>query len=360
VNNAFGQENDNVAEILFDKIEPPVVAQWDISVFAPRRNLDTEKRALECSGIVSIGDQLIILSDRHDHIVFSSTIDLQKMTITTPQPHVVIRNEQQLLRDAESITFKQRPDGKYDIFAMCSLGNTRDELPLPQRRHMLHFTLEDPESFTFSNVTVFNASKIREELHKYFVDLNVEFYRTYTWKFPGENKNTYRWGHLEGISFSPDGSVLLGGMRNPLHEGKAFVFAVNGIEESIDNGNDSMLELVDLFLLDLGGRGISDLYWDPVTQGYLITAAKSNGPKLDNNEPYPPRSLDSALFWWSGNKLDEPILFAKIPDMSVETVCRLANSRFIIIGSDESDYSENRDINQSILTVMDFTGIAKQ
>jgi hypothetical protein len=153
---------------------------------------------------------------------------------------------------------------------------------------------------------------------------------------------------------------MLGAMRNPLRQGKAFVFALTGIEEAIDNRDDSTIKLVDLFLLDLGGRGISDLCWDPVTQGYLIAAAKSIGPKLDNDEPYPPNSLDSALFWWSGNKLDMPILFAKIPDMSVETICRLADTRFIIIGSDENDSSESRDIHQSILTLINFTGVAGQ
>lgn len=112
-------------------------------------------------------------------------------------------------------------------------------------------------------------------------------------------------------------------------------------------------------MLDLEGRGISDLCWDPITQGYLITAAKSNGPRLNPNSPYPPNTLDSALFWWSGNKKDSPILAARIPDMTIEAVCRLGNSRYIALGSDEGDISEGRGARQSILTIMEFTGIPR-
>ena len=73
----------------------------------------------------------------------------------------------------------------------------------------------------------------------------------------------------------------------------------------------------DVFTLDLGRRGVSDLCWDPVTKGYLIAAAKSNGPKRDKDRNYPPNSLDNALFWWSGRKGEKPLLFAKTHDMKV-------------------------------------------
>jgi hypothetical protein len=112
-----------------------------------------------------------------------------------------------------------------------------------------------------------------------------------------------------------------------------------------------------LFALDLGDRGFSDISWDPKTKGYLITAAKSSGPKLDSDQPYPPSNLDSALFWWSGRKDEQPILFARIEDASIEAVCRLGTSRFIAIGTDEGDIDESRDKSQSIITIMDFTGV---
>jgi hypothetical protein len=146
-------------------------------------------------------------------------------------------------------------------------------------------------------------------------------------------------------------------MRNPLFDDAALVFAVSGVPETSLSMSNQSLKVTDLFLLDLGERGISELSWDPVTQGYLVTAAKSNGPRLNPDQPYPPNTLDSALFWWSGNKNEPPVLVALIRDMTIEAVCRLGDSRYIALGSDEGDVSEGRTARQSIVTIMEFTGI---
>jgi len=119
------------------------------------------------------------------------------------------------------------------------------------------------------------------------------------------------------------------------------------------------MKLVDMFTLDLGGRGVSDICWDPVTKGYLIAAGRSNGPKLDKDQPFPPNTLDCAMFWWSGRKSERPILFARAPDMKIEAICRLGDSRFIAVCSDEGDVSEGRTARQSVLTVLDFRGIVR-
>jgi len=47
-----------------------------------------------------------------------------------------------------------------------------------------------------------------------------------------------------------------------------------------------------------------------------------------------------------------------MPDMKIEAVCRLGQSRFIAVGSDEGDVSEGRAARQSILTIIDFPGEA--
>ncbi|HSV27228.1 MAG TPA: hypothetical protein VLH60_04985, partial [Sedimentisphaerales bacterium] len=75
------------------------------------------------------------------------------------------------------------------------------------------------------------------------------------------------------------------------------------------------------------------------------------------DQPWPPNELDSALFWWSGRKNEAPILIATFPDMKIESVCRLGETHFIAVGSDEADISEGRTRQQqSILTIMHFTG----
>ena len=349
--------HSRIAEIYFGVIEPPVVAQGDITVRAPASNQKLEPLPLECSSMAWFDGRLLISSDRHQHLIFVSTLDLNKMTIGTPQPYVIIRNEQNLLDDAESLTFKRNPDGSLMVYALCSLSNDLSELPLPMRRHMLRFHLQQLEPFTFDYPVVFNAGSVRQSLNRYFQKLGVQPYRTYFADFAGSNKNTYRWGNVEGITFTPDGSRLMCGLRNPLFDNLALLFVISGVDQAFDAQDPSLLKVTDLFALDLGERGVSDLCWDPLTQGYLIAAAKSNGPKLDKDQPFPPNTLDAALFWWSGRKSEKPIIFARVPDMKIEAICRLGDSRFIAIGSDEGDVSEGRSQRQSVLTIMDFTAV---
>jgi len=352
------QRTTKVVDIRFGMIEPPVVAQSDITVRAPASNQQLEAVPLECSALAWADEQLLILSDRHDHIVFTCPLDLKKMTVGTPRPHVIIKNEQQLLRDAECMTVRRSPAGGYIVYALCSLSNDQSELPLPKRRHMLRFHLIKTDPFMFRNPLVINASTIRDTVDSYFNMTGTEPYRAFYSDFTGTNQNTYRWGNIEGITFTPEDSALLCAMRNPLHNEKAILFVVENLDETFLALNPKNLRITDIFTLDLGSRGISDISWDPLTKGYIITAAKSSGPKLSQDQPYPPNTLDGALFWWSGRKNEKPVLFAKFPDLKIEAVCRLGPNPYIAVGSDEADVSEGRPIQkQSILTIMYFTGI---
>ena len=153
--------------------------------------------------------------------------------------------------------------------------------------------------------------------------------------------------------------LIICGMRNPLAGEKAIMFTVGGLDKAFDKEDATLLHVSDVFSLDLGGRGVSDMCWDPKTKGFLIAALKSNGPKLTVDQLYPPNTLDSALFWWSGRKSEKPVMFAKVPDMKIEAICRLGMSRCIALGSDEGDVSEGREGRQSVLTIMDFTGVKR-
>ncbi len=357
---AFG-ENETIrksAELLihFGEITPPVVAQQNITVRAPVSNQQTEDRPLECSGLAWLDGHLLISSDRHQHLLFSCKVDIKEMAIGTPQPEVVVRNEQDLLDDVESITLLNR-DGIQSLYMLCSLSNAPNEQPLPQRRQMLRCRIKSVSPFEMDYCEVQSMGTLRQQLEVCFESIRVQPYHTYYADYPGNDKNTYRWGNVEGITFAPDGKTLLCGLRNPLYAQRAIAFAVDGIEPATEPMVLNSVKVTDFFLLDLGNRGISDLSWDPLTQGYLITAGKSNGPRLDPDQPYPPNSLDSALFWWSGQKSDAPVIVARIPDMTIEAVCRLGTSRYIALGSDEGDVSEGRTARQSIITILEFTGI---
>jgi len=352
-------ENTYVADIRFDIVEPPIVAQRDITVRAATSNQQLEAKPLECSGMVWLDGRLVLISDRHRHVVFICPVDLDKMTIGLPVPHVIVRNEQELLNDAESITVRRSRDGKPIVYVMCSLSNDRDSLALPKRSHMLRCRFDRIDPPVTGRPVVISAGPIREGVNEHFKDIKVEPYRTYYADFAGPDKNTYRWGNVEGIALSPDGSTLLCGMRNPLLGGSAMVFALRGLDEAFDTADAAGAKIIDLFALDLSGRGVSDMCWDPVTRGYLIAAGKSNGPKTDKDQPFPPNTLDCALFWWSGRKSERPICFARAPDMKIEAICRLGATRFIAVCSDEGDVSEGRTSRQSVLTVLDFRGITR-
>jgi len=345
-------------EIHFGVIEPPVVAQRDITVRAPVSNQQPEEEPLECSGMAWLGQTLLLSSDRHGHVLFTCPINLERMVIGMPVPHVVIENEQELLNDPESLTIQRTADGDLVVFVLCSLSNDPDELPLPKRRHLLRLVVRDLEHFTGVQQRVVNVGALRDQINSYFEAAGIAPYRTFNAGFIGADKNTYRWGNVEGLCFTPDGRRLLLGLRNPLLAGDALIAVVEDSAQTFFMTHTDTLRITDLFDLNLGERGISDLCWDPVTLGYLITAAKSNGPKLDRNQAFPPNTLDSALFWWSGDKRDEPVLCATFPDMKVEAVCRLGSTRYIAVGSDEGDVSEGRPLQkQSVVTILYFTGI---
>jgi hypothetical protein len=219
---------------------------------------------------------------------------------------------------------------------------------------MLRFVYSRAKGFAADRPVVLDAGAIRAALDEHFQAIGVQPYATY---YDQADKNTYRWGNVEGLALTPDGSRVLCALRNPLFHGEALLCAIGGVEQAFETADPDCLKVLDLFALDLGQRGVSDLCWDPVTKGYLIAAGKSNGPKLDKDQPFPPNTLDCALFWWSGRKAEKPVLFAQAPDMKIEAVCRFGDSRYIAICSDEGDVSEARARRpQSMLTIMDFPG----
>lgn len=346
-----------IYEIRFGLIEPPVVAQQDVTVRAPVSNQQNDLEPLECSGLAWFDGHLLITSDRHQHLLFTCPVDLKTLTFGAPAPQVIIHNELDLLNDTESITLLQA-NGQTSLYMMCSLSNAPNGQPLPQRRELFGGRIKQISPFQFDQGNVLGVGILRRQLEKTFETIHARPYYAYNADYPGEDKNTYRWGNVEGITFTPDGQTLLCGMRNPLFDDAAVLFAVSDVPRAVNSLQvDVLLKVTDVFLLDLDRRGISELCWDPVTKGYLITAAKSNGPRTDPDSPYPPNTLNSALFWWSGQKSDYPILIALFPDMTIEAVCRLGNSPYIALGSDEGDVSEGRTARQSIVTVMEFTGI---
>jgi len=353
---------DRVHPIRFGVVDPPIVRQIDITVEAPTSNQRREPQPLECSGLVylSTGEgkgRLIIASDRHEHLLFAADADPDRLTISEPEPTVLVENERELLADIESLTWREHASGVRFVYAICSLSNDPQGLPRPARRRMVRIAVDDEGQLLPGTAMALRVDHLRHALNEKFLQHNVTPYTAYSTDAPGGPGNTYRWGNVEGLAFSADGRFLLCGMRNPTIDGQAILFVVRGVDKAFEMVDPLRIHLRDAITLDLGGRGISDLAWDPLTEGYLITAAMSNGPKLDDDQPYPPDQLNGAIYWWSGRRNEQPIMFAAVDNMLPEAICRVGDSSLIAIGTDEGDVSEGRPQRQSRLILMHFAGL---
>ncbi len=344
-------------EVHYGIVDPPVVAQRDITVRVQTsiHPLDPDPKPLECSSLASIGDRLLLTSDRHSHVIFSLPLSIGRtLDIGLPEPQQVIRLEKELLLDAECMTAKKAGRAGWMLYVLCSLSNDPSGDRRVKRQHMARIPLDDSGNARAQGALVLSGETIRSALHEHFEALDVPLYESFNSE---SGENTTRWGSVEGISWTPTGGMLLCGLRNPLAGQDAMLFALEGIDEAFDADDAALVRVVDLFRLDLSGRGVSDLAWDPVTEGYLITAALSNGPKVSAEQVYPLENLQSALFWWSGHKADRPIQVAALPDLNVDAVCRVGRSTLIALGSDEGDVSEGRRGRQSVITLVHFTGL---
>jgi hypothetical protein len=105
--------------------------------------------------------------------------------------------------------------------------------------------------------------------------------------------------NLEGLAWYPVGGRLLLGARSPLASGRAQVVALGPVEELFDPerapGNVEGLDR-DVHRLDLGGRGIRSLDYDPWRRAVLVLAgpAAATEPRSDGEEEL----SGYALFIW--------------------------------------------------------------
>jgi hypothetical protein len=285
-------------------------------------------------------------SDRHSHAVFPMDVVVTDgaVSLGLPTAQTIIEREGLLLLDAECITVRGELAAgaarhATHAYVFCSMSNEPTGARRPMREHAARILLDPSTPEGVQTASVISLESVRDELNVHFEALGVEPYSAFN---SDRGENTLRWGSIEGLAWTPSGQQLLCGMRTPLAGADAMLFALESVDAAFDSNDGSLLRVVDLFRLDLGGRGVSDLAWDPVTDGYLITAARSNGPRESPNQPYPLANVDSALFWWSGRKQDAPWLVALLPDMNIDAVCRIGETSLVALGSDEGDVSEER------------------
>ena len=107
--------------------------------------------------------------------------------------------------------------------------------------------------------------------------------------------------NIEGLSISRDGNALLLGLRSPLVQGKAMIIPVNNAVAALGlaSSDPQPAQTATPMLLDLGGRGIRSLEWDPAAKRYWIVA----GAAGEGSEPF-------GIYTWTGEPgaAPEPVI----------------------------------------------------
>jgi hypothetical protein len=108
--------------------------------------------------------------------------------------------------------------------------------------------------------------------------------------------------NIEGLCASTDGNALYIGFRNPLHrQGDkkfAIVIPLKNAASVIENGQRPIL--AQPLLWDLNGLAIRDMAWSPFYKKYFIIAGPSDERR------------DFALYKWSGDENQQPLLIRKL------------------------------------------------
>jgi hypothetical protein len=146
--------------------------------------------------------------------------------------------------------------------------------------------------------------------------------------------------NIEGLCATPDGNSLYIGLRNPQFPGwvtlkkRAIIVPLLNPRQVIENGESAIFGTP--ILLDLNGLGIRSIEYSCFHKSYLIIA----GPKDDKP--------GFALYKWSGEKEEKPVLLKKFPknkNFTPEALVVFENSGKLLVLSD--DGTINIDISDS-------------
>jgi hypothetical protein len=147
--------------------------------------------------------------------------------------------------------------------------------------------------------------------------------------------------NIEGLCATPNGNSLYIGLRNPQFSGwatlkkRAIIVPLLNPRQVIENGESAVFG--NPILLDLNGLGIRSMEYSHFHKSYLIIA----GPKDDKSV--------FALYQWSGEKEEKPVLLKKFPKSSEnftpEALIVFENSCKLLVLSD--DGTINIDISDS-------------
>ncbi len=139
--------------------------------------------------------------------------------------------------------------------------------------------------------------------------------------------------NIEGLAATPEGTLLIG-FRNPIPHGKAIIVE---LLNPVDVINGQLPRFDKSYLLDMAGRGIRSMEYDPTSDQYMIVGGSRNG------------DLSSQLYLWdrkSESLMLRDIDFAQMKNLNPEAM-HFMQAKTVHISSDDGTVSAVDDMGKT-------------
>jgi len=152
------------------------------------------------------------------------------------------------------------------VYAISSHSRTKGGKSKPGREQLVRFRVKDNRVYEIKM-----AGDIKNGLEALHPVLFQSIH----------NVRTTPWGHglnIEGLEVDPDSGNLLVGLRRPIIAGKAPIAVLENPIDVFEKGVEPEFNN-ELVLLDLDGKGIRGMTYDPVLRGYLVIGGPAGETK---------------------------------------------------------------------------------
>jgi hypothetical protein len=152
------------------------------------------------------------------------------------------------------------------VYAISSHERTKSGKIKPGREQLVRFRAEDNRLYDIKKAG--DIKKGLEALHPILFQ-SIRNVQTTPW---GQGLN------IEGLAVDPDSGNLLIGLRRPIIGGKAPIAVIENPADVFEKGAEPRFRN-ELLLLNLDGKGIRGMAYDPVLNGYLIIGGPAGETK---------------------------------------------------------------------------------
>lgn len=219
------------------------------------------KHEMKYKGICDASAVVAVTQDGHHQIIVGDdeTNDLYVYNEGSPEPVDILRINEPSSKN------------EYDTEAAASIGQYQIWIGSHSRTKNGGYAKSRHKMFA----TTFNNGKLRLIKKSYgnllqdlaTSDILSEFDFARASEFPAEHPLGL---NIEGLA--SNGSTLWIGLRGPLFDGKAMIISISNPLQMIFEGSPA--EITGYELLDLDGRGIRDMVYDPTTSTIVLIAGR--------------------------------------------------------------------------------------